>query len=356
MILLRANHELEEVFKRLIQTMKINVIWTGLFVVVDNYLILQGEVRSLFFDFENRRVVTNIIDIPVNEENVVTVGENQVLPNVLNMVLYAFGKWDTLSGLKVDKNYAELDALFTGILQEINVTPDFNEKNYRFYKKGIRLTYEDVIGFAVEYTPKNESEEPVEEEESLGLWHKICWKKTLASFRQVETTAEERLSSRPGNNFYLIGYQCPVCAEKLHMVIYPVGEENVIETEEGKVRIARAYTCDQCNSFYTPRPEKLLVEGDVYELLFERDKKAYEDYLELLGKNGARTSNYKFNEFVDKKERTGAAAAGRWERSADRKHRSHRKHRLHRKHRKHGKHRKRKKCSGYKKCKKRKKY
>ena len=153
MILLRANHELEEVFKRLIQTMKINVIWTGLFAVVDNYLILQGEVRSLFFDFENRRVVTNIIDIPVNEENVVTVGENQVLPNVLNMVLYAFGKWDTLSGLKVDKNYAELDALFTGILQEINVTPDFNEKNYRFYKKGIRLTYEDVIGFAVEYTP-----------------------------------------------------------------------------------------------------------------------------------------------------------------------------------------------------------
>lgn len=85
------------------------------------------------------------------------------------------------------------------------------------------------------------------------------------------------------------------------MVIYPVGKENVIETEEGKVRIARAYTCDQCNSFYTPRPEKLLVEGDVYELLFERDKKAYEDYLELLGKNGARTSNYKFNEFVDKK-------------------------------------------------------
>ena len=74
------------------------------------------------------------------------------------------------------------------------MTPDFNEKNYRFYKKGIRLTYEDVIGFAVEYTPKNESEEPVEEEESLGLWHKICWKKTLASFRQVETMAEERLN------------------------------------------------------------------------------------------------------------------------------------------------------------------
>ncbi len=301
MILLRANHELEEIFKRLIQTMKINVAWTGLFAVVDNYLIIQGEVRSLFFDFENRRAVTNIIDIPVKEEDIVAVGENHVLPNVLNMVLYAFGKWNALNGLTVDKNYAELDTLFTGILKEIDVTPDFNEKNYRFYRKGIRLTYEDVIQLAIEYKPKEDDETEEREEETLGLWHRICWKKAVVSFNQVETTAEERLGSRLGNNFYLVGYQCPVCMEKLHMVVYPVGKETPIETEEGKVYLARAYTCDKCNSFYTPRPEKLLVEGDVYELLFERDKKAYEDYLELIGKNGARTSNYKYNEFADKR-------------------------------------------------------
>ena len=301
MILLRANHELEEIFKRLIQTMKINVAWTGLFAVVDNYLIIQGEVRSLFFDFENQRAVTNIIDIPVKEEDIVAVGENHVLPNVLNMVLYAFGKWNTLNGLTVDKNYAELDTLFTGILKEIDVTPDFNEKNYRFYRKGIRLTYEDVIQLAIEYKPKEDDETEEREEETLGLWHRICWKKAVVSFNQVETTAKERLGSRLGNNFYLVGYQCPVCMEKLHMVVYPVGKETPIETEEGKVYLARAYTCDKCNSFYTPRPEKLLVEGDVYELLFERDKKAYEDYLELIGKNGARTSNYKYNEFADKR-------------------------------------------------------
>lgn len=299
MILLRANDELEEVFKRLIQTMKINVAWTGLFAVVDNYLILQGEVRSLFFDFEHKRAVTNIIDIPVKEEEVVTVGENHVLPNVLNMVLYAFGKWDTLSGLKVEQNYAELDVLFKRILQEINVTPDFNTKNYRFYKKGIRLTYEDVIQLAIEYAPKKVEEEPEENEETLGLWHKICWKKATAAFCQVETSEQERLSSRLGSNFYVVGYQCPVCGEKLHMVVFPIGQETLIETEEGQVLLARAYTCDKCNSFYTPQPEKLLVESDVYELLFEQDQKAYEDYLELIGKHGARTSNYKFNEFAD---------------------------------------------------------
>lgn len=299
MILLCANDELEEVFKRLIQTMKINVAWTGLFAVVDNYLILQGEVRSLFFDFEHKRAVTNIIDIPVKEEDVITVGENHVLPNVLNMVLYAFGKWDTLSGVKVEQNYAELDALFKRILQEINVTPDFNTKNYRFYKKGIRLTYEDVIQLAIEYAPKKVEDQPEENEETLGLWHKICWKKATAAFRQVETSDRERLGSRLGSNFYVVGYQCPVCGEKLHMVVFPVGQETLIETEEGKVLLARAYTCDTCNSFYTPQPEKLLVEGEVYELLFEQDQKAYEDYLELIGKHGARTSNYKFNEFAD---------------------------------------------------------
>lgn len=296
MILLRANRELDEVFERLIHTMKVNVKWNGIFVVVGNYLILLGEVRSLFFNFENRKVVTNIIDIPVKEEDVVAIEEGELLPNTLNMVLYAFGKWGAIH-VKVEQNYAKLDELFTGILREIHVQPDFNEVNYRFYKEGIRLTYEDVIQLAVEAGEKNKEEETEAEEETLGLWHKICWKKHLLSFEKQETTAEERTSDRLGNNFYLVGYHCPSCGEKLHMVVYPVNHELLVETEEGRVYLARAYTCDNCNSFYTPRPEKLLAEGDVYELRFEDDKKAYEDYLELLGKTGQRTSNYKFNEF-----------------------------------------------------------
>ena len=52
MIILKANAELQLVFKRLIQTMKAPVEWNGYFVVVGDYLILNGRVRSLFFNFD----------------------------------------------------------------------------------------------------------------------------------------------------------------------------------------------------------------------------------------------------------------------------------------------------------------
>lgn len=303
MILLRANVQLHEVFSRLIDTMKVNVTWTGLFAVIDNYLILQGEVRSLFFNFENRKAVTNIIDIPVKEDEIVEIGKNKVLPNILNMTLYAFGKWNSLEGVRVEQDYAMLDALFTDILKEIHVQPDFNSSNYRFYKDGIRLTYEDVIQYAIEMKPEDELKEDEENEDTLGLWHKVCWKKDLVSFVKEEVSNEERMANRLGNNFYMVGYHCPICNEKLHMVVYPQGKEQLIETEEGSVYLARAYTCSHCNRFYTPRPEKLLAEGDIYFLDFESDTKAYEDYLELLGSQGDRVSNYNFNRFaVEKKE------------------------------------------------------
>ena len=51
MILLRADPELHQTFERLIEAMKVPVKWNGIFVVIDNYMILQGEVRSLFFPF-----------------------------------------------------------------------------------------------------------------------------------------------------------------------------------------------------------------------------------------------------------------------------------------------------------------
>ena len=297
MILLRADRELNDIFSRLMVTMKVEIEWDGIFAIIDDYLILQGRVRSLFFNFENKKVLTNIIDIPVKEEFVIKTEDNSILKNVLNMILYVFGKWGAIEGLKVEKNYAQLDDLFTSILSEMHIKPDYNEKNYRFYKDGIRLTYEDVIQAAIEAKKEEKKAEEPEEEERLGLWHKICWKKKKAFFRKEETEASERAGDRLGNNFYLVGYVCPECGEKLHMVVYPVDKELLVETEEGRVYLARAYTCDTCSCFYTPTPGKLLAEGDVYELKFGEDRAAYEDYMELLGQFGERTSNYKFNEF-----------------------------------------------------------
>ena len=70
MIVLRANQELKMTFERLIQTMGVNVQWNGLFVVMNNFIILQGEVRSLFFHFDSRKAAENIIDVNVKEEDI----------------------------------------------------------------------------------------------------------------------------------------------------------------------------------------------------------------------------------------------------------------------------------------------
>ena len=83
------------------------------------------------------------------------------------------------------------------------------------------------------------------------------------------------------------------------MAVYPAGKEFKIETEEGGVLLARAATCNACRRFYTPRPGRLFSEGDIYTLDFATDDAAYDDYLELLGRNADRVSNYHTNVYAD---------------------------------------------------------
>lgn len=294
MILLRANRELKQTFEKLIQTAKLPVEWNGIFAVVDNYMILQGEVRSLFFNFDNKMVATNIVEIP--EQEIENVGENVRVQNAINMILYAFGKWGTISGIRVEKDYPQLNELFLGIMEEYEIEPEFTPKYMRFYRGGMRVTYEDVIQMAIEYQDEEEEEDEVR---GQGLWRKIIWKMARTQFTHIDTTAEQRNSTRLGSNFYMVGYLCPMCGENLHMVVYPEGKEFRIETVEGGVLLARAATCEHCQCFYTPRPKKLFAEGDIYIMEFGEDTVAYEDYLELLGRDGDRVSNYHCNEYAD---------------------------------------------------------
>lgn len=297
MIILKTNAEMKITFERLIKTMKEPVEWNGHFVVVGDYLILHGRVRSLFFNFESQKILTNIIDIPVNEAEVVEVENCTKVQNVLNLALYAFGKWGLIRGIRVDQDYAELNSLFTGVLREFSVEPGYSLSNFRFYKNGVRIAYEDVVMCALESEEDKLEKEEAESYESAGLWHKLVWKKQKASFIREETTFEERQNNRLGNNFYMVGVRCPKCKGNLHMTVFPEGEEFRIETSEGGVFMARAYTCHSCGCFYTPRPEMMLEEGEAYAMDFAADMKAYEDYLELLGAKGGLVSNYKWNEF-----------------------------------------------------------
>ncbi len=302
MILLRANSELKTVFGRMLKAMKVNVAWTGNFVVLNNFLILSGNVRSLIFNFDNRKVITNVIELPDREEDMEPVEDNEFLENVLNMALYAFGKWGVIKGIRVEQDYSQLNGLFQAILKDMKITPGFRDDNFRFYKDNVQITYEEVVQAAVEEGRRKaqeakEEKEDTEPDERLGLWHNICWEVEQCNFARSELTAYEKQAARLGNNFYRSGFHCPECGEKLFLSVYPEGKEYLVETQEGKVYLARCYTCAQCNSFYTPRPGKLLQEGDVYTLKFGSDQTAYEDYQELLGSTGERTANYHFNEY-----------------------------------------------------------
>jgi len=298
MIILKTNRELGMTFDRLLKTMGVPVEWTKYFVVIGDYLIIQGRVRSLFFNFESKKVITNVVDIPMDGQDIIEIEDDSKVCNVLNLVLYAFGKWGAIKGIKVDKNYAQVNSLFESVLHEFHVEPNYSQDNFRFFRDGVRINYEDVVAYALEST-EEKIEEEQEEEESQGLWYNLVWKKKMASFIKTETTFEQRQANRLGNNFYMVGYQCPKCKENLHMVVFPEGGEFRIETEEGRVLLARAYTCENCHCFYTPRPRKLIIEGDAYLMDFLNDTRAYWDYVELLGDKGDRVSNYNFNEFED---------------------------------------------------------
>lgn len=307
MILLRANDKLKVIFHKIIKTMGENVQWNELFIINNNDLILLGALRSLFFNFDNRRAYSYILDITVNEEEAEQIIENEMLENALNMTLYTFGKWGSIKGLKVEKDYGQLNHLLEYILKEISVEASLTKENLRFYKSGIQMTYEEVIQMIIDdkkpieeerkKEEKDSSPKEEEEEHSLGLWHKVLWQSKKHTFEKEAITEVEKAKSRLGNQFYMVNYRCPKCMEKLYMVVYPKGEEFRIETAQEGVYLARAYTCNQCNSFYTPRPQKLLADGDVYLLDFEEDKVAYEDYQELLGKRGQRISNSNFNQY-----------------------------------------------------------
>ncbi len=310
MILLRANAELKVVFVKLINTMGKNFKWNEVFIIRNNNLVLTGSDSVLMFDFGNRAVGSNTAEVNLKEDSIIQITKNELLGNVLNMTLYAFGKWGKIKGLTVERDYPQINSLFGNILKEIAVEPVLTEESLRLYRDGVQITYEDMVQLILDRQKKEdrEAEQQADENPSeeagkekgkydIGLWHKIVWKGERYTFENEELTEEEKIKSRIGNNFYKVGYQCPICSKKLSMVIYPEGEELLIETDEKGVYLARAYTCHTCHRLFTPKPHLLLADGSVYTLDFEDDKEAYEDYIEIIGKTGVRSYNCNFNEY-----------------------------------------------------------
>ncbi len=392
MVYIKANTEIIKVYQRVITSMKERVEWNGDIVIRKNTMILVGRVRSMYFELSSRRVYSDIEEFSLDSEKAFEMKNNKLLTNIINMMLYPFGKWGAVKGLNVEQDYMKLATLFSQIFKEIDVETYFTKMSMKFFIAGIQITFEDAMEKCIEYIekqreenqPKKKSDKEEKQREEVqadkkpdeenkqfrqkeqdedkvstekteenknrkksvleiiqersvlpynadeeiykgyskdgrivniypektggirskaGLWHNMRWIIGSYEFKKEKLDEEYANSHRIGNNFYMVPYKCPKCGEFLHMVVFPNGKERIIDTEEGKVYIARAYTCDNCKTFYTPSPERLLIEGDIYILDLDNDEIAAGDYARLLGKEGARTSNCHFNVYMSEYER-----------------------------------------------------
>ena len=86
MLVLQANSELEQTFQKLIQTMGAKIAWNGRFVIMDNQMILEGKVRSLFFQFDTRQVKTDVIELTIAQEQIVEISRHPGLQDLVNII------------------------------------------------------------------------------------------------------------------------------------------------------------------------------------------------------------------------------------------------------------------------------
>lgn len=311
MVWLKADTGLANTYRKLIHTSRADVDWNGSILIKNNTIILPGSSSSLVFDFESKRVYPDIIDIPAMPGDIFEINGRKLMVNIFNILLYVFGKWGAVKGIKVDHSYDKINILFKQILKDIGAETYYSENGIRFASNGKSVVFEDIIMSAIY---KIEAEEKAAEEGIIegageesgpqGLWHDMKWKQIITVFDRKPLDSKVSNSNRLGSNFYMIPYKCPDCGRNIHMSVYPNRKELLIDTEEGRVYAARVYMCPGCSKFYTPRPGKLLSEGDEYILDFDDDIKASEDYKKLIGRKGGKTCNSNFNmyetEYIDK--------------------------------------------------------
>lgn len=105
MVWLKADTGLENTYRKLIHTSKADVDWHGSILIKNNTIILPGSTSSLVFDFELKRVYPDIIDIPAIPGDIFEISGRKLMVNIFNILLYVFGKWGAIKGIKVDHSY-----------------------------------------------------------------------------------------------------------------------------------------------------------------------------------------------------------------------------------------------------------
>lgn len=118
MVWLKADSGLENTYKKLIYASKADVEWNGCILAQNNTIILPGSINSLIFDFELKKVYANIIDIPAMPADIFETEGRQMIKNIFNLLLYIFGKWGAIQGIRVEHTYGKIDLLLKQVLKE----------------------------------------------------------------------------------------------------------------------------------------------------------------------------------------------------------------------------------------------
>ena len=144
MVCIKANDEIVKVYQRIITAMRERVEWNGDIIIRKNTMILVGRVRSMYFELATRRVYSDIEELDFDMANAFEMGNNKLITNIINMLLYPFGKWGAIKGLNVEQDYMVLAALFSQIYKEIDVETYFTKTSFKFFINGIQITFEEI--------------------------------------------------------------------------------------------------------------------------------------------------------------------------------------------------------------------
>ncbi len=150
MLVLKANREQEDTFRKIIQAMGAQVVWNGRFFVMGDRLILEGVVRSLIFHYDIQKMEVELIDLP-EEETEWSIEDIPQLQDLITMTIYVFEKWGILKWIEIGLEMGQLNQIFGELLCRYGLEADFSTDQIQFLKAGIRITYEDAIEAALRF-------------------------------------------------------------------------------------------------------------------------------------------------------------------------------------------------------------
>lgn len=192
MLVLNANQEQIKVFNRLIQEMDVQVVWKGQFVIMGDRLILEGFIRSLIFHFDIQQTEVRLTEMLGDEGEELEISDYRGIEDLITMAVYAFEKWGTLKGVRVEQKIESLHQIFGDILRIYQIEVEFTKDRMQFLKAGMPVTYEDVVETVLAYEKEAKENLNIEAQEPVLHLSEILFEDTSSQGAARDQKAVEQ--------------------------------------------------------------------------------------------------------------------------------------------------------------------